>query len=154
LTGPAVTDSACVIALERIGQLELLPAIFEPLLAPPAVLRELGTAVPWLTIRTPASAHLVAVLEAQLGAGEAGAIALALELGNARVILDDRKARSVARRAGLAVIGTLGVLVVAKRQGLLPHVEPVLAALRQARFHMSPALYREALRLAGEAPPA
>ena len=70
------------------------------------------------------------------------------------MILDDRKARSVARRAGLSVIGTLGVLLVAKRRGVLPRVDPVLAALRKARFHMSPALFREALRLAGEEPPA
>jgi hypothetical protein len=71
------------------------------------------------------------------------------------VILDDRKARSVARRAGVPVIGTLGVLLLAKRQGVLPRIEPLLAALREARFHMSPALYREALHLAGEeSPPA
>ena len=81
MSGPAVTDSTCVIALERIGQLELLPNLFDPVLAPPAVLRELRTAVPWLTIQAPSNAPLVATLEVQLGAGEAAAIALALELG-------------------------------------------------------------------------
>ncbi len=152
MTERAVTNSACVIALERIGQLDLLPRVFARVFAPPAVRSELRTAAPWLTIQAPASAPLVTALATQLGAGEAGAIALALEIGDAPVILDDKKARAVARRAGLSVIGTLGVLLLAKRQGILPRIEPVLGALREAQFHMSPALYGEALRLAGEEP--
>lgn len=68
------------------------------------------------------------------------------------VILDDKKARRVARQAGLTVIGTLGVLLRAKRRGVVPTVGPPLTALQKAGFRMTRALYDEALRLAGEAP--
>jgi len=152
LIGRAVTNTACVIALERIGQLDLLPRVVAQVFAPPAVRSELRTAVPWLTIQAPTNTPLLTVLATQLGAGEAGAIALALELGDARVVLDDKKARAVARGVGLTVIGTLGVLLLAKREGVLPQIEPLLTALRDAQFHMSQALYREVLRLANEAP--
>ncbi len=148
----AVTNTACVIALERIERLDFLPRVIAQVFAPPAVRSELRTAVPWLTVQAPTNIPLLTLLTTQLGAGEAGAIALALELGDARVILDDKKARGLARGVGLTVIGTLGVLLLAKRQGMLPRIEPLLAALREAQFHMSPALYREVLRLADEAP--
>ena len=152
MIGRAVTDTACLVALERVGHLDILPRVFTQVLAPPAVGAELGKAVPWLAIQAPTHAAVLAALATQVGAGEAGVIALGLEIREARVILDDKKARAVARRAGLPVIGTLAVLLLAKRQGVLSRVEPILTALREARFYMTPGLYREALRLATEEP--
>ena len=54
-----VIDSTCLIGLERIGQLELLPALFEPILIPPEVQREFGMSLSWLTVETPADQALV-----------------------------------------------------------------------------------------------
>lgn len=81
--------------------------------------------------------------------GEAAAIALAAELGW-HVVLDDRKARRIARQMGLKVIGTIGVLVKAKQAGIIPTIMPLLEALGTAGFHLSAPLKSEALRLAGE----
>ena len=103
---PVVTDSTCLIGLERIGHLDILPALFEPILVPPEVQHEFGTPLPWLTVETPIDQALVAALKILLDSGEAEAIALAHEQGR-RIILDDRRARSVARSLGVTIIGTV-----------------------------------------------
>lgn len=150
MTEQAVTNSTCLIALERIGHLPLLPQLFVSVLAPPAVQAEFGQPLPWLAVVDVQNHPLLAALRTQVDEGEAQAIALALERGEVRIILDDKKARRVARQMGLQMIGTMGVLVRAKHAGLLPAVGPALQALQEAGFRMVPALHHEALRLAGE----
>jgi len=144
-----VTDSTCLIALERLGQLDLLPSLFEPIYAPREVAREFGLPLPWLKVVDLADPDRAIFLSASVDAGEAEAIVLARELG-LKVILDDLRARRLAHRIGLEVIGTLGILVRAKRQGLLDHLGPVLDQLEGFGFHMTPELKEEALRQASE----
>lgn len=146
----AVTNSTCLIALERIGRLDIPPQVFATVTAPPAVQAELGAPVDWLVIKPVQNAAVVAALKTQIDDGEAHAIALAMELGDVILILDDKKARRVARQIGLKVLGTIGILVRAKRKSVIPAVEPLLTALEQAGFHMTATLRQEALRLSGE----
>jgi predicted nucleic acid-binding protein len=73
-----------------------------------------------------------------------------MECSAARLILDDKKARTIARQLNLAVTGTCGVLLRAKDQGVLAQVRDVLDALRAAGFRASDTLIREVLRRAGE----
>ena len=146
---PAVTDSTCLIGLERIGRLDLLPSLFDPIAAPPKVIEEFGSSPSWLQVLSPTNRQAVFALQLTVDLGEAEAIALALER-NWRIILDDRKARLVARRLGLKVIGTVGVLLRAKRKGIVSRIAPLLQDLEAAGFYLSEALKREALRLAGE----
>jgi predicted nucleic acid-binding protein len=130
--------------------LDLLPQVFPVVFAPPAVRRELGISVDWLTVKPVQNVAVVATLNTQVDAGEAEAIALAMELGDVMVILDDKKARRVAKQVGLRVIGTVGVLLRAKQQGVIDAVKPLLDALDAADFRIAEGLRREALRLAGE----
>ena len=146
----AVSNSTCLITLERIGQLALLPRVFPTVYAPAAVQREVGVAIPWLKTKDAANPSTVAVLKVQLGDGEAHAIAVALETPGAEIILDDKKARRVAQQLGLRVIGTVGVLLRAKRSGIVPAVRPLIQAIQAAGFRISPLLVNEALRIAGE----
>lgn len=146
---PAVANSTCLIGLERIGQLEILRALFEPLLVPPKVQEEFGTTLDWLTVQAPTSRELVNILRSIVDDGEAEAIALAKEKGWL-LILDDRKARKWAKRLSVRVIGTAGILLRAKRCGLIPKVKPILEALKAVGFRLSEALEREVLRLAQE----
>ena len=67
-----------------------------------------------------------------------------------KVILDDRRARKVATSLGVAVIGTIGILIRAKRNGIIAAVKPVLDDLEATGFFVSKELKGEALRLAGE----
>lgn len=146
---PIVTDSACLIGLERIGHLDLLPALFEPILIPPEVNREFGVIFAWLRIESPSDAAMVATLKLLVDDGEAEAIALASER-KMRIILDDRQARLVAKNLDISIIGTVGVLVQAKQVGIIAMLKPVLSKLEAKGFYISNALKEEALRIAGE----
>jgi predicted nucleic acid-binding protein len=144
-----VVDSTCLIGLERIGRLDVLPALFDPIFIPPEVAREFGTPFPWLKIDAPTNLALISALKMLVDDGEAEAIALAREQGY-RIVLDDRQARSVASKLGLTMIGTVGILVRAKRGGILLSLRPLLDALEAQGFYLSSQLKEEALRLAGE----
>ena len=146
---PVVVDSTCLIGLERIAILELLPALFQPILIPPEVNREFGTPHPWLEVEAPADDALVNALKMMIDEGEAEAIALASER-RMRIILDDRQARAVAKRLGVGVIGTVGCLLRAKRAGVVAEVKPLIGKLEDVGFYLSEALKEEALRIAGE----
>ena len=74
---PAVADSACLIALERIDSLGILPAVYEPVLIPGAVSCEFGVSIPWLRIEAVTNRALVSSLNQLVDGGEAEAIALA-----------------------------------------------------------------------------
>ena len=86
----------------------------------------------------------------RLGAGEWEAIALAVELGAGAILIDDRPARRLAQAAGLNVIGTLGLLLEAKRAGHIKTIRAELDKLLETSFFLSQQLYDELLRLAGE----
>lgn len=146
----AVTNSTCLIGLERIDRLDLLPQIFLTVFAPPTVAAEVQNPLPWLTIYPVQNAIAVATLKTQMDAGEAEAIALAMELGNKLLILDDKKARRIAQQLGLPVIGTVGMLLRGKRQGVINEIKPLIYELLQANFRISDKIVREALRLSGE----
>ena len=91
----------------------------------------------------------MAVLRLLVDAGEAEAIALASEKG-CRLISDDKQARAVAKRLGVSVIGTVGILVRAKQEGVITEIKPILDDLEANSFFISQALRDEALRLVGE----
>ena len=145
-----VTDTTPLIALDRSGHLDLLPALFE-VHAPPAVVSEFGWCPAWLRTSPSPNPSRVAALRETLDAGEAEAVALAEAPPKARLLIDERKGRRVARSLGLRVIGTVGVLLAAKSRGLIPQVRPLLDALiHDHGLHLSEALRGTVLREAGE----
>ena len=149
---PVVCNASPLIALDQIGQLDLLPGLFARVVVPLAVARETPrlSQLDWLEVRTLASPLPPEVAAAGLGPGEAEAIALSVELGAATVILDERRARALADTLGVQVVGTLGVLVLAKNRGLLPSIEPSINALLAHGFWLAPRVMTAALVAAGE----
>ncbi len=147
---PTVTNSTCLIGLERIGRLDILPQVFFPVTIPLAVQAEVGLSAEWLTVQAVKNLAVVATLKTQIDAGEAEAIALAMELENVFIILDDRNARRIAQQLGLKVIGTVGMLLRAKQKNVIPEIKPLLTALEAADFRIAEPLVQNALRLAGE----
>jgi predicted nucleic acid-binding protein len=149
-----VSNSSPLIALARIRRLDLLPAIFESVLIPPAVAREIAPSIlvlpTWLQIQAPNVLPPASLLRRRLGDGEWEALALAIEIKADWIILDDLPARRSAEATGLNVIGTLGTLLTAKRTGLLKSIRPELDALLRTSFFLNPKLYDELLRAAGE----
>lgn len=146
----AVIDSTCFIALERIERLELIPRLFEQVYAPREVVDEIGSAPAWLMVQGVKNQSLHKALRTQLDVGESAVIALAAELENPTVILDEKKARRIARQMGLRVVGTVGLLLRAKREHMVPEVKSLLESLDRGGFRLSKELRREALRLAQE----
>ncbi|MEN3002675.1 MAG: DUF3368 domain-containing protein [Armatimonadota bacterium] len=146
----AVVDTSPLIALEKVEQLLLLPALFTTVYAPPAVVAEFGYCPDWLQVQSPSNTLLIQMLREELDAGEAEVIALATELPDCEAVLDDLRARRKAMRLGLSVIGVVGLLVQAKRQGLVEALRPLLDTLRARGFYVSDALYEHALKLVQE----
>jgi hypothetical protein len=117
--------------------------------------RELGfdvpdlSSLPWVDIRKPAGIGMLALI-ADLGVGEAQVLALALESPGSVVVLDDLLARRMAEVLGLRMTGTLGILLEAKRRGLVPSVGPLIRRLTELGFRVSACTERAVLALAGE----
>ncbi|MBI5651645.1 MAG: DUF3368 domain-containing protein [Chloroflexi bacterium] len=157
-----VCNTSPLLYLGRIRQTHLLSALFAPVYVPESVAIELDAGrlirpdtidprdLDWVT-RVPITPALLAGLPPnRLGAGERGAIAFGLTQPGCIVGLDDRQARVLAQQLGLAVVGTVGILVSAKRANLIRAARPLLDAVREQGFRINPELYAEALKLAGE----
>jgi predicted nucleic acid-binding protein len=157
----AVADSGPLIALVRIGQLELLPRIFSEVTAPPEVWHEItekGRGLPgayeisqvkWIKIQAPLS-QLVQPLSILVDAGEAQAIALAQTTPDCIILLDDARARKIAERLSIKQIGTIGLLLRAKRMGLIEKIRPHIEALIKNGIYIRQQLIDAVLKEAGE----
>ncbi|WP_303884140.1 DUF3368 domain-containing protein, partial [Acetomicrobium mobile] len=87
----------------------------------------------------------------QLDYGEAEVIALALEMGARLVLLDEKEAREFARKLGLKVLGTIGLLIWAKKEGIIDNLKVYLDALQmKAGFRVSQQLYKQVLKEVNE----
>lgn len=160
---PAASDAIAVntgplIALAACDALDLLRRLHSHVLVPTAVIEEFGrgragappSPLPsWFDVRT-LSVPMPAILIAHLDQGEASAIALAIEAGVRIVAMDERRGRLVAREMGLAVTGSLGVLLRAKRLGIIDAVGPRIAAMRRNGIWLGDLLVRRVLAEAQE----
>jgi len=157
-----VCDTSPIQYLHQIDLLHLLPALAGRIFIPPAVLHELeegrsiGIDLPdvktlaWLTVCSPTDAATMP-FEHDLGPGETEVLILAMEMSGVVAVLDDGLARREADRRGIAVIGTLGLLLNAKRAGLVVSVKEQIDRLQFHRFRVSPVTRAAVLKLAGEA---
>lgn len=94
----------------------------------------------------------VRLLCAELDTGEAEAIALMRQERADVILLDEKEARRVARRLGISVLGTVGLLIWARQQGLIPSLSEQLQTLQNdGGFRLSQKLCLAALRQVGEA---
>jgi predicted nucleic acid-binding protein len=85
-----------------------------------------------------------------LGKGEASVLAWALSNPGTTAVLDDQRARSYARWHGIPAIGTLGIVLRAKRQGMVPLARPLVQALIAGGMYLSKTVADKALALVGE----
>jgi len=104
-------------------------------------------AASWIKTERVKNLELVKALRQELDAGEAEAIALALEAHAELLLMDERLGRDTARHLGLRFIGLIGVLVEAKRRRLIPTIKAELDALRDvAGFRIAQELYWRVLK--------
>lgn len=148
--------------LHQLGLISVLQTLAGRLIVPPAVVEELSAGIArgldlprltdfaWVEVRVPGSVAAVPLVS-DLGPGETQVLALALESSEPLALFDDALARRVAASLGIAVEGTLGLLLDAKKAGLLPSVRPLLDRLESLGFRLDPGTRDAVLRLSGEA---
>ena len=131
-----VVNASPLITLFRSGQADLLPRLFSRIIVPDAVWREVTVdewddaaardlgAQPWPIREVVATSAQVEAWN--LGAGETAVLSHALAHPPMRAIIDDADARRCARTLGIPLLGTGGLLILAKRRGLLPSVTKAL----------------------------
>ena len=151
-----VADAGPLIALADIRRLRLLASVYGRVWIPPAVDREAFRGrrrhrPDWIVVQALARTDPQPLLALKPGSGERAALALALERHADLLLVDDRKARSLAARLGLPLAGTLASLLEAQRRGALDLVAPVLDALLSHGFRASDRLVAEVRKLAREA---
>jgi predicted nucleic acid-binding protein len=156
-----VINTGPLLALTAAGRLDVLPALFSRILMSAEVSREIAaggrtqfaitelSVAIWLEKRTMPT-PLTPFLTTALDSGEASVIALALAEKIPTVCIDETSGRRLARLHGLAVTGSLGILIQAKQQGMPVKLHGAIQQMRQRGIWMSETLEAECLRLAGE----
>jgi predicted nucleic acid-binding protein len=158
---PVVVDASPLIVLAKTGFLPLLRVVSDPVLVPRPVAQEIGQRGPsdpaaqalagtsWLQVVDPGSPP-PAIHAWKLGAGETAVLTYALANLGTEVVSDDARARRCARALGVPVLGTVAVVLEARRRGAIAAARPVLELLRQAGLYLSDRLMNQALALVGE----
>ncbi len=146
-----ISDTSCLIAFDRINQLEILQKVFETIVTTSIVQQEFGKDLPaWIIIKDAQSEDKKTELKKLVDEGEASAIALALEIQNSILIIDEKKGRKVARSLHLKIIGSLKVLLMAKQKGVVKEIFPLIRELEKKNFRFSRILIDQVLIESGE----
>ena len=150
-----VSDTSPITALLTVGEVELLPRLFTQVVIPEAVRHELLRTHPrlpaWLRVALLRDRRRAEAYAREVDSGEAEAIALACEMGADRLLIDERRGRRLAAREGVAVIGLVGVVLLARRGGLIPSARASLLRLEgEAGVYLSAEVRETALRSVGE----
>lgn len=156
----AVINAGPLVALSLAGRLDLLPALFNEFWIPEAVYREVAIAglgrpgaqaladAPWAA-RVRVAPEPDPLLVAELDPGEAAVISLARASVPCMAIIDEKRGRRIAHQVyGLPVKGTAGLLVEAKRRGLLSDLRSTLLDLKRAGYYLSDAVIEGACKAA------
>lgn len=155
-----IADSSALVALSICQALPVIESLFGEVFVPDSVYQE-------VTIKgKPEAKALKEFLNSRtksvklenysiknkvnLGSGELDAIALYMSLSAELLIIDDAKAKKVAYANGLEVMGSIGVLLLAKEQGLIKKIKPLLELLDASNIHLSQKMIDKALEISGE----
>lgn len=158
-----IDDAGPLIALSRIGAIDLLRGVFGRVQVSAAVCDEIlpGPDFPgkpsivaafdagWLQL-IDADMHGWQPLNPGVDLGEASAIVAASGHADALLIMDDRAGRAEARSRGIAVVGTAAVIGMACLNGQIPQARPVLEDLVQAGYFISQPIIEAVLADIGE----
>ena len=156
-----VVNTSPLVFVVRAGLLEMLQVGAREIVVPEPVIAELRAhgendptvtavlAVEWLTVR-PVATVPPAIAAWDLGPGESAVMAIALNTPGSRAVVDDRDARRCARSLSIPVIGTLGLVLLAKAEGRIPAARPIIERLRDSGMYLSDSVVNETLARVGE----
>jgi predicted nucleic acid-binding protein len=158
-----VSDTSCISNLLAIDQLHLLKDTYQNILIPPAVFAEVVAiekfgastenfrGASWIEIVIPSDIALKNIARYSLDKGETEAIALASELKDVILIIDEARGRGIAAQLGIHTTGLIGILIKAKEEGRILSVKEILDILIiKAHFRVSESLYNDVLKIVNE----
>lgn len=136
--GIIVSDTSCLILLDKIGKLDILQLLFKKVTITSIIAKEFGNKLPdFIDIEDPKESDFQRIFESILDPGEASAFALAFEKNDCLLILDDLKARREAKQLKFNFTGTIGVLIAAAEKGYIHDVPTLIEAIKNSNFRIS-----------------
>lgn len=146
-----IPDTSCLIFLDKIGELEILQKLYKKTVVTNEIAEEYMLPLKaWIKIESAKEKLYQKILEQSVDKGEASIMVLALEMENCIVSIDDLKARKTAKKLGLRLTGTLGILYKAKKAGYIQSMNKTIDKLKDANFRISEKIEKELLRMSGE----
>ena len=146
-----IPDTSCLIFLDKIGELEILQKLYSRTVVTIEIAEEYMLPLKtWIKIESAKEKLYQKILEQSVDKGEASIMVLALEMENCIVSIDDLKARKTAKKLGLRLTGTLGILYKAKKAGYIQSMNKTIDKLKDANFRISEKIEKELLRMSGE----
>jgi predicted nucleic acid-binding protein len=133
-----IADASVLIIFDKLKRFDILQKIYQNIYTTTEISQEFNKPLPeWIKVEPVKDQKYLKFIRTQVDIGEASAIALAAEKDGALLILDDLKARKLARRLGMSFTGTLGVINKAKELGIINKIKPLVEQLRENDFRVS-----------------
>ena len=146
-----IPDTSCLIFLDKIGEIDVLQKLYNRTVVTKEVAEEhISPLKKWIEIETAKEKRYQKILEQSIDKGEASIMVLALEMDDCVVSIDDLQARKVAKKLGLRITGTLGLIQKAKKAGHIESMRETIEKLKRVDFRISEKVEQELLRLSGE----
>jgi predicted nucleic acid-binding protein len=146
-----ISDTSCLILFHKIDHLEILLKVYQNIVTTPQIASEFGHALPSsIKVISVKDQKYLDFLSTQVDLGEASAIALAKELDSSLIILDELKGRKLAKKLGLKITGSLGIIHKAKELGIIAAIKPILDKISETNFRISDKILTELLLLNNE----
>ncbi|MBP9151047.1 MAG: DUF3368 domain-containing protein [Flavobacteriales bacterium] len=142
-----ICDTSSLILLHKVGELHILNLVYGDIFTTKEVADEFVEKLPyWIHIEAAKDKKYQQFLATKLDLGESNAMALAQEMDDSLLILDDLKARKLAKQLNLIFTGTLGVIHKAKQDGKIAMVKPIIDKLLKTNFRISKQVVEEILK--------
>ena len=142
-----ISNTSCLIVLDNINMLEMLKKLYGQIMITEEVLYEFGKPVPsWIQVYKVQDRKCLKILNSIVDLGEASTIAFCTEQENSTMILDDLKARKLAKKLDLPFTGTVGVLLKVKEKGIVTSMETILESLKNQGFRISKDIEQKLLK--------
>jgi predicted nucleic acid-binding protein len=146
-----ISETSILINFQKIEEFELLREVYAELITTPEIAREFGEELPyWIKIQSVTDKRYQEFLETQVDSGEASAIALASEFDDVLLLLDDLKARKLAKKLNIKITGALGVIHRAKQMSIIGNVKPLIDKLLLTDFRIADHIIEEILTMNNE----
>lgn len=141
-----ISNTSCLIVLDNIGMITVLKDLYGYITITEEVSTEFGKDLPtWIMIEKVSDQKCLKILNSMVDTGEASTLALSTEKDSSIMILDDLKARKLAKRLDMKFTGTIGILMKASSLGIIEDMNIIIEKLRKSGFRLPPDIEQKIL---------